>query len=51
MCWFCNVFLFLLVRFVMCGGVYVWVLYYLGECMCEFFNMCLCVYVGFVVFV
>ena len=28
---------------VVCGCVYVWVLYCVGVCMCEFCNVCVCV--------
>ena len=39
------------VRFVLCGCVYVWVLYCAGVCMCGFSKVSLCVCVDFVKFV
>ena len=45
MCGFCNVWLCVCVGFVMCGCVYVWVLYFEGMCVCVGFVMCGCVYV------
>ena len=56
MCGFCNVWVCVCVGFVMCGCVYVWVLYVwvcicVGFEMCGFgyvwdFNGCVCVCVG-----
>ena len=44
----CNVWLCRSVGFLMCGCVYVWVLYCVGVCMCGFCNVWVCVSVGFV---
>jgi hypothetical protein len=41
---FCNVWVFVGMGFVMCGCVYVWVLY-VWMCVCMSFVMCGCVYV------
>jgi len=49
-CGFCNVRLCVFVCFVMCGYLYVWVLYCVGVCMCEFCIVCVCVCVSFLMF-
>ena len=44
---FCNVWVCICVGFVMCGCVYVWILYCLGVCMYGFCNVWVCECVGF----
>jgi len=34
--------------FVMCKCVYVWILLYVGVCMCGFINVCVCECMGYV---
>ena len=44
MCVFCNAWVCVNVGFIMCGCVYVWVLKFVGVCMCVFCNgrLCMC---------
>ena len=41
--WFVYCVMVVLTCFVMCGCVYVWVLQFVGECMCGLCNVWLCV--------
>ena len=47
MCGFCNVWVCVCVRFVMCGCVYVW-FFNVSVYMCGFCDVCVFVCVGFV---
>ena len=46
--WFCNVWLYVRMVFVMCGCLYVWVLQCVGVYMYGFSKLWLCVCKGFV---
>ena len=48
MCGFCNVWVCVIVGFVMCGCVYLRVLKCVGVCNCGFCKVWVCVCVGFV---
>ena len=47
---FCNVWLCVCMGYVLCGGVYVWVLCYVGVCMYGYCNVWVCVYMVFVMY-